>query len=68
MPEGDVCIPNIGAKGRAMRMRFGATMLAVGVAVEAALVLTGAARAWRLGLFFAFWLAGVGYFQAREKT
>jgi hypothetical protein len=66
--SGEVCIPNIGPGGRKQRNGFGLIALAVSVVAGAALIYTGAARPWRLGLVLPLWVAGLGYFQAREKT
>ena len=65
---GPACVPNIGPRGRRMRLLFGVVAFAVGAGVLAALAWSGAPRAWRLLLLLPFTLAGTGYFQAREKT
>lgn len=62
------CFVNIGAKGRAQRMRFGQLMLGLGVLLAVAMVVAGVAPAWRLPLFVPFVLGGVGVFQARAGT
>ena len=66
--SGEVCIPNIGPGERKKRNAFAVIALGLSVAAGAALIGTGAARAWRLGLLLPLWVAGLGYFQAREKT
>jgi hypothetical protein len=66
--EGDVCIANIGPRERRKRMTFGVIAFGVGVVACVALVATGVSRWWRLGLFLPLWAAGLGVFQAREKT
>ncbi len=71
LPSGnkdEVCIANIGPRQRQMRLSFGVVMFFIGVAIAAALSLTGVDRGWRLGLFVPFYLAAVGFFQAHEKT
>ena len=68
MPEGEVCIMNIGPRERRKRLRFGVLALAIGLGAFAALFLTGASLWWRLALFLPFASAGAGYFQARDKT
>jgi hypothetical protein len=47
---------------------FGVASLAVGGVGAAALVLSGAAVAWRAALFLPFLSAGLGFFQWREQT
>lgn len=68
METGAVCIANIGTRERRKRLTFGIVLLAVAVVVCVVLVATGTSRAWRLALFPLFWAAGVGVFQAWEKT
>lgn len=63
-----ICRENIGPGERRKRIRFGAVTLAVGLAVAAILVVTGAGRWWRIGLFLPFASAAIGFFQAFEKT
>ena len=66
--EGAVCMPNIGPKERAKRMRLGVGA-AVVTAVAAAGALATGAPAWARALvFFPAVIAGYGVFQAREKT
>ena len=68
MDTGAVCIANIGRRERQKRVRFGLTLLVVGVAILAALVMAGAHRAYRFALFLVFWASALGFFQAREQT
>jgi len=63
-----VCFINIGPKQRRLRLMSGVVFLAISAAIEAGLVLGGAPRLARLGLFLPLFAAGVGYFQWREKT
>jgi hypothetical protein len=63
-----VCFINIGPKQRRRRLAFGVLFLAASVALEVWLVMSGAPRLARLGLFLPLFSAGVGYFQYREKT
>ncbi len=63
-----VCVENIGPAQRRKRVRFGVVMLAVSAAIAAALLLSGANRWWRLGLFFPLATSAIGFFQAYEKT
>jgi hypothetical protein len=71
LPDGnkdEVCIANIGPRQRQMRLGFGVVMFFIGVAIAAALILTGVDRGWRLALFVPFYLSAIGFFQAHEKT
>ena len=61
-------IPNIGPRERRKRVRFGIMLLGVGVLAAAVLLILGAPRMWRASLLLPFWLAGLGFFQARDKT
>lgn len=63
-----VCIANIGPQERRRRLAFGAVAFVFGLALAAALVLTGVHPLWRIVLFLPFASAGIGYFQARDKT
>lgn len=66
--EGDFCIANLGPLEQRKRRRFGYAALGLGLVLTVVLVATGTGRLARLGLFLPFWMAGLGYFQAREKT
>lgn len=68
MTPGTTCIPNIGPKQRQRRIIGGIVMSAVAVGVFAALLAAGAGRWWRLALFLPLYGAGLGYFQAYERT
>jgi hypothetical protein len=68
MADGEVCIANIGAKGRRRRMRFGLMVLAVTAAAGALLIGLDAARLWRALLFLPLFTGATGVFQATEKT
>lgn len=59
---------NIGPRECAKRLAFGVAMSAGGAAAGTALLFFNAGRAWRLLLFFPFWLAALGLLQARGKT
>jgi hypothetical protein len=65
---GEVCVPNISPRERAKRMRFAAVQLTVTLVILAALIIFNVNPAWRILLLFMFWPAGIGYFEAREKT
>jgi len=64
MPE----IPNIGPRGQRQRLRFGLIALAAAVVCGAALLALHAPRFSRAILFLPLWVAGLGVFQARDKT
>jgi len=68
MSETTVCIPNINAKERRKRLLFGVIAFVIGLAVLAAMMLSGIDRLWRLPLFLLFWGAAIGFFQWRDKT
>jgi hypothetical protein len=59
---------NIGPREQRKRRLLGIVSLTVGVGVAFLLVVFGAARWWRLVVFFPLWMAGLGLLQAREKT
>jgi hypothetical protein len=68
MQEQGVCIANIGPRGRRMRLQSGVKALALGAGASAALVLIGAPRWLRLGVFAPFAGGAIGIFQAYEQT
>ncbi|HEY3303686.1 MAG TPA: hypothetical protein VGL70_09155 [Candidatus Binatia bacterium] len=59
---------NIGPRESCKRLRFCLVMMGAGVGLAAALGALHADRLWRLLLFLPFWLAALGWLQAREKT
>ena len=59
---------NIGPRERRRRLVMGAGALAAGGLILLGMIAAGAPRAWRIGLFFPFWMGSLGLFQAREKT
>ena len=61
-------VRNIGPQGQRTRLIGGLVALGLGVAAAAILFFTGLSRWWRLVLFFPFWQAGLGIFQALNKT
>lgn len=68
IPDGTVCLANIGPRQQRMRFRFGMAMFGLGVIVAALLIFMGVNPLWRFGLFLPFYIGGIGYFQARDKT
>jgi hypothetical protein len=66
--EGAVCMPNIGPRERAKRMRFGVVSGVVAAATAAGTIAAGAPAVARALVFLPALMAGYGVFQAREKT
>ncbi|MDE3089368.1 MAG: hypothetical protein KGJ80_08275 [Chloroflexota bacterium] len=63
-----VCVSNIGPKEQRKRLIFGTAAFVMGIAIAALLVLSGVDRWWRVGLLLPFYIGGIGFFQARDKT
>jgi hypothetical protein len=61
-------VMNTGPRESRKRRFFGLAMLATGICLAVALAALHADRSWRLILFIPFWLAALGWLQAREKT
>jgi len=59
---------NIGPKEVRKRRLMGIVALTVGVGLAFVLVVFEAPRLLRVLVFFPIWMAGLGLFQAREKT
>ena len=59
---------NIGPRERRKRLAFGVAMLVLGLGGLAVLIVAEVDRPWRIVLFAPFWLAALGYLQAREGT
>ena len=59
---------NIGPQEIRKRRLMGIVALTVGVALAFALIVFQAPRLLRLVIFLPIWIAGLGLFQAREKT
>ena len=59
---------NIGPREERKRRLMGIVSLTVSVGLAFLLVIFGASRWSRLVIFFPLWIAGLGLFQAREKT
>jgi len=59
---------NIGPRERRKRLVMGIATLGVSAAIALTMILAGADRWWRIGLFLPFWMGSLGIFQAREKT
>lgn len=65
---GEACIANIGPRGRRRRLRHGVFMALAAAGWVAAVQLLELPRPALLLVFFPAWLAGLGIFQATEKT
>jgi len=61
-------IANIGPRGQERRQRVGIMALVAAALLAAVLFGIGAPPGWRLVLFPPLWIAGLGFFQARDKT
>ena len=61
-------VANIGRHERRRRLLGGVAGLVLGAALSVVVVSVSAPFWWRLGVVAPFLLAGLGYFQAREKT
>lgn len=59
---------NIGPREQTKRRLLGIVALVCGVGVAFLMVVLGAPRWSRVLVFFPLWMAGLGMFQAREKT
>ena len=67
-PAPAVCVANVTPAGRRRRLALGVAMLGVALAAAAVLVALSAPRSLRLALFVPYWLAALGFFQARAHT
>jgi hypothetical protein len=59
---------NIGAHERRKRLTFGVVLLGASLVAAAMLIHADVARGWRIVLVLPLWAAGLGIFQARERT
>ncbi len=59
---------NIGPREQRKRLIMGVATLAMSVGIAIGLIYSGIDWWWRLGLFFPFWMAALGLFQALEET
>jgi hypothetical protein len=62
------CIANIGPQGRRQRHVFGIVALAVSVVIAIVCVVAGVRPLLRLPLILPLFVAGLGFFQARDRT
>ena len=61
-------IANIGAGERRKRLFVGIGAFSIGVVIAILLIAVDAPLGWRLPLIFLFYVAGLGFFQSRDKT
>ena len=61
-------IANIGPRGQQRRLILAIMALVTAALLGGVLFGLGAPRGWRLVLFLPLWIAGVGFFQSRDKT
>jgi hypothetical protein len=61
-------IANIGPREILKRRIMGIVTLTLGLGLAFLMVLAGSSRWYRLVIFIPMWLAGLGLFQAKEKT
>ena len=59
---------NLGPKETRKRLTMGAAMFVVSAGLLVSVIFAGANPWWRIGLFLPFWMAALGFFQAKEKT
>jgi len=61
-------IANIGAGERRKRLFVGIVAFTAGAVISILLIAVAAPLVWRLPLIFLFYVAGLGFFQSRDKT
>ena len=59
---------NIGPREQLKRRVMGVVFLIIGAGLAFLMIAYDAPRLFRLVVFFPLWMAGLGLFQAREKT
>jgi hypothetical protein len=59
---------NIGPREQMKRRAMGIVFLIVGAGLAFLMIAYDAPRLFRAAVFFPLWMAGLGLFQAREKT
>jgi hypothetical protein len=64
----DICIPNIGPREKARRLRVGVVMFLVSGAVALFLLVAGVSRVWRIPVFLPLLIGAFGVFQVRAET
>ena len=63
-----VCLINIGPRQRRQRLVFGLVMLAAAVALGILLRIRQVPALMQITMIIPLFMAGLGYFQAKEKT
>ncbi len=66
--NGEVCIANISPAERRKRLLSGIIPFVIAAALLVWLIAINANLLWRLPLFLPFFVAGIGFFQWRDKT
>lgn len=61
-------LANIGPKEQTKRRLLGIVFLLISVTIAVVFIAADVDRWWRLVLVIPLWIAGLGLFQAREKT
>lgn len=64
----EVCVPNIGPREHARRLRIGVAMFIVAIVMAVLLMTTGAARIWRATVFLPLLIGAFGVLQVRAHT
>jgi len=67
-PADSTHVPNIGPRGRRLRLAGGVAAFLAGCLGTALLIARGRWPAWHLGLAPLYYFAALGWYQAREKT
>lgn len=67
-PNDAACVPNLGPRQQRIRLMVGIVGMVIALAAATALRVVDAPAWARLGLLLPLWGAGLGFFQAREKT
>jgi hypothetical protein len=64
----EVCVPNIGPREHARRLRIGVAMFIVAIVMGVLLMTTGASRVWRATVFLPLLIGAFGVLQVRAHT
>lgn len=66
--DAGISATNIGPREQLKRLVMGIVFLIISAGLAFSMIAYDAPRAFRLVIFFPLWMAGLGLFQAREKT
>jgi hypothetical protein len=66
--DGSFMAINIGPREQRKRKMYGIIIFVLTGALLLVMIILGISRWWRLPLIIPYWIAGTGYFQAKEKT